>query len=261
MTGVLPILYSFRRCPYAMRARMALLVSNTPVVLREIALRNKPAEMTAASPKGTVPVLCLPDGTIIEQSLDIMRWALERADPEHWLAGDDSALIAQNDGPFKHHLDRYKYPNRYEVDPLAHRAAGLELLAGLDERLAATQQLRGVTRSLTDMALMPFIRQFAATDRNWFNTQPLPHLQRWLATHEASALFAAAMVRFPVWQQALHVLGLLLIAQGVVVVLRLMSGASPPSAAIVLGSVSSALIWPVISALLQWPQRVRSLLD
>ncbi|MGB5485315.1 glutathione S-transferase N-terminal domain-containing protein, partial [Parasphingorhabdus sp.] len=116
----LPLLYSFRRCPYAMRARMALLISETPVRLREVVLRDKPTEMIAASPKATVPVLVLPDGQVIDESLAIMHWALERNDPEHWLQGNaaESALIAEADGPFKRHLDRYKYPVRYEnVDP------------------------------------------------------------------------------------------------------------------------------------------------
>ncbi len=196
----LPILYSFRRCPYAMRARMALLVSGVAVVIREVRLRNKPAEMIAISPKGTVPVLLRPDGSVIEQSLDIIHWALAQADPEHWLSGDDAKLIAQNDGVFKQHLDRYKYPNRYGVDPLVHRAAGLETLVEWDLRLADTPFLCGQTRTLADMALMPFVRQFAATDRDWLNAQPLPRLQHWLAAHESSELFSAAMVQLPVWQ-------------------------------------------------------------
>src|SRR3569623_1420576 len=135
--SVLPILYSFRRCPYAMRARMALLVSGVPFELREVVLRNKPAEMLAASPKASVTELVLESGTVIDESIDIMRWALDRHDPEDWLSGDDTTLIARFDGAFKHHLDRYKYPDRHDSDPREHRAAGLALLEDLEPHLAA----------------------------------------------------------------------------------------------------------------------------
>ncbi|WP_026091128.1 glutathione S-transferase [Blastomonas sp. AAP53] len=196
----LPILYSFRRCPFAMRARMALLVSGQAVELREILLRAKPDAMLQASPKGTVPVLVLNDGTVIDQSFDIMRWALGRNDPEGWLQGDDSALLATFDGAFKHHLDRYKYPSRYDEEPLAHRAAGVALLELLNERLGASAFLCGDRRTLADIALFPFIRQFAATDQPWFDAQPLVHVQAWLAGLIASDLFDRAMLRLPPWQ-------------------------------------------------------------
>ncbi len=196
----LPILYSFRRCPFAMRARMALLVSGQTVELREILLRAKPQAMLDASPKGTVPVLVLPDGGVIDQSLDIMRWALARHDPEGWLQGDDAALIDRFDGPFKHHLDRYKYPSRYDEDPLVHRTAGLEHLQALEQRLAASAFLCGSARTLADIALFPFIRQFAATDQAWFDAQPLPHVRAWLAGLIASDLFERAMLRLAPWQ-------------------------------------------------------------
>ena len=163
-----PILYSFRRCPYAMRARMALWAAGVTVELREVKLAAKPPALIAASPKGTVPVLVLADGTVIDESLDIMRWALGQNDPEGWLAGDDRALIAANDGPFKHHLDRAKYPGRYEEEGLSdHRAAALALLAPLELRLQAAPWLCGESRTLTDIALFPFIRQFAAIDPAW----------------------------------------------------------------------------------------------
>lgn len=178
-----------------MRARTALLISEQAFTLHEVSLRDKPAEMLAASPKGTVPVLVLPDGTVIDQSLDIMLWALSRADPEDWLSGHDAKLIAQNDGPFKHHLDRYKYAPRYDCEPIPHRAAALEILSEWDARLSQHGQFCRATRTLTDMAIMPFVRQFAATDRAWFAAQEVPHLQAWLAAHEASALFAKAMVK------------------------------------------------------------------
>jgi glutathione S-transferase len=195
-----PILYSFRRCPYAMRARMALLVSGTPHEIREVKLRDKPAEMIAASPKGTVPVLVLPDDTVIDESIDIMRWALAHNDPEQWLAGDDRDLIAANDGPFKHHLDRYKYPDRHASDPVEHRAEGLAMLASLEKLLVSQPYLCGANRTLTDTAIMPFVRQFAAVDRDWFDVQQLPALQRWLAAQLASPLFAEGMIVREPWR-------------------------------------------------------------
>lgn len=195
-----PILYSFRRCPYAMRARLALAVSGTPCELREVVLRDKPQPMLAASPKGTVPVLVLPGGTVIDQSLDIMHWALGRSDPEEWLLREDAELIARNDGSFKHDLDRYKYPHRHQSDPLVHRESGAAFLRELDARLAASPQLGGERPSLTDAAIMPFVRQFAAVDPEWLAGLPLPHLQTWLRDHVASELFARVMVRFAPWK-------------------------------------------------------------
>lgn len=196
----LPILYSFRRCPYAMRARMALWVAGIAVELREVKLAAKPPELIEVSPKATVPVLVLPDGTVIEESLAIMRWALAQSDPESWLAGDDAALIGRNDGAFKHHLDRAKYPGRYEEENgTDHRAEGLALLQPLETRLEESACLCGPTRSMTDIALFPFIRQFAHIDREWFARQPLPHLQAWLERHLASDLFAAVMPKFAPW--------------------------------------------------------------
>ena len=185
------LLYSFRRCPYAMRARMALLVSGMPFEVREVKLSDKPAALLAASPKGTVPVLVLRDGTVIDESIDIMRWALQRHDPEDWLAGEDAALIAMFDGAFKLHLDRYKYGD----DPLADRAAGLAILEPLEGRLVGAANLCGEARAMTDIAIMPFVRQFAMVDRAWFDAQPLPRVQDWLARHMASPLFIAAMAK------------------------------------------------------------------
>lgn len=195
-----PVLYSFRRCPYAMRARMALTVSETALEHREILLRAKPAEMLEASPKGTVPVLVCSDGRVIDESLEVMHWALAYNDPEQWLAGEDANLIAANDGPFKHHLDRYKYSTRHDTDPAEHRAACIEILRDLETRLARQPFLSGATRGLTDAAIMPFVRQFAHADREWFAAQPLPHVQRWLAQWLESELFAAIMVKHPLWQ-------------------------------------------------------------
>lgn len=196
-----PVLYSFRRCPYAMRARLALLVSGTRCQLREVVLRAKPPALLAASPKGTVPVLVTQDGEVIAESIDIMRWALARHDPEGWLTRDDAELIAANDGGFKRDLDGYKYPERHSGDALAHRSSALGFLRTLDTRLAGHTQLCGPVRGITDAAIMPFVRQFAAVDRDWFDAQPLPHLQAWLEGHLASPLFAAAMVRLAPWSE------------------------------------------------------------
>lgn len=183
-----------------MRARLALLASGQKCEIREVKLSAKPDELVAVSPKATVPVLVLPDGRVIEESLEIMRWALDQSDSDNWLAGEDIALIDNNDGPFKHHLDRYKYPERHGSNPAEHRAAGLMILQALEERLAGSTNLCGNAMGLSDAAIMPFIRQFSATDRTWFDAQKLPHLQAWLAAHLTSDLFERAMIRLTPWQ-------------------------------------------------------------
>lgn len=200
-----PILYSFRRCPYAMRGRMGLWSAGITVELREVKLANKPPELIEASPKATVPVLVLRDAqpkpNVLDESVDIMRWALSQNDPEGWLAGDDRELLATMDGPFKHHLDRYKYPTRYDdCDPRPHRAAAYDILLALDARLAGQDQLCGPSRTLADIASFPFIRQFANHDRGWFDAQPIPNLQRWLAGHLESELFKSIMPKFAPWK-------------------------------------------------------------
>ncbi len=206
MSETYPILYSFRRCPYAMRARMAIAMSGQICRLREVVLRDKPAEMLAASPKATVPVVVDTDGTVIEESLDVIDWALGKADPDGWLTPptgtlqDMRDLIADSDGPFKTALDRYKYSNRYDgADPAEHRNTGLDFLSHLNLRLEHQNHLFGDRVSLADIAIFPFIRQFANTDRAWFDAQPLPHLQRWLAYHLSSDLFASVMPKFKQW--------------------------------------------------------------
>ena len=200
----LPILYSFRRCPYAMRARMALSISGTACELREVKLADKPPELFEASFKATVPVLQLAGGTVLEESIEIMRWALARNDPEDWLAGDDAGLIALFDGPFKHHLDRYKYPTRYTDEPdhgkIDHRGEGLAILSDLSFRLAERPQLMGERRTLVDIALFPFIRQFANVDRTWFDSQPIPQLHSWLEGHLTSDLFLSVMTKYTPWK-------------------------------------------------------------
>ncbi len=195
----MPILYSFRRCPYAMRARMALLICGQRFEMREVVLRRKPEAMIAASAKATVPVMVLADGQVIDESIDVMRWALHRHDPEGWLAGDDAPLIQTFDDRFKHHLDRTKYPERHGSDPAMHRAAGLAMLGDLEQRLAAHPNLCRAERALADIAIMPFVRQFAAVDQPWFDRQAIPRVREWLARHVASPLFDQAMVRLKPW--------------------------------------------------------------
>lgn len=189
-----------------MRARLALTVSATSVELREVVLRNKPAELLLASPKGTVPVLLVRD-QVLEHSLDIMLWALQQRDPERWLQPEQGnlqdmlALIAACDGEFKQHLDRYKYPERYPgEDCLVHRAQGAAWLATLDQRLQTQDALLGKRRALADWAIAPFVRQFAHTDADWFAAQPWPRLQAWLQGFLESALFTQVMPKFAPWQ-------------------------------------------------------------
>lgn len=202
----LPILYSFRRCPYAIRARLALKSAQVPVELREVVLRSKPEAMLAISPKGTVPVLQLPTGQVIEQSLEIMHWALQQADPDGWLKHADdhatTALIACNDGPFKVLLDRYKYPERHPAQSAsAHRQEAVDVfIAELERRLSAHPCLLGKQASLADMAIVPFIRQFAQVDADWFAQAPFPHLRHWLHRLVTSPLFESAMGKHPAWQ-------------------------------------------------------------
>jgi glutathione S-transferase len=187
-----------------MRARLALAVSETSCILREVALSNKPAQLIAASPKATVPVLVLPKGQVLEESIDIMRWALGRSDPQGWLEADQAAteaLIEANDGAFKQHLDRYKYPERHGVDPIEHRSVGFAILTGLDERLAAKANLCGDGMSLADAALLPFVRQYAQVDRAWFGDQPLPNLRQWLGRHLSSPLFERTSLRVRPWSE------------------------------------------------------------
>jgi glutathione S-transferase len=199
-----PILYSFRRCPYAMRARMALDAAQITCELRETVLADKPDQLLAASPKGTVPVLVLEDGTVLDESLDIMRWALAQQDPEGWCAAPPTAIsdwTHQIDGPFKHHLDRYKYPNRFSGgDPEQHRTAAYGILATMDHAIASGGHLIGHRDSLADIAAFPFVRQFANTDRAWFDAQDLSSLQTWLARHLASESFKRIMQKHSTWQ-------------------------------------------------------------
>ncbi len=206
----MPVLYSFRRCPYAMRARMAITASGLNVELRDILLKDKPEEMISASPKATVPVLVTNDGQILEESLDILYWGLEQSDPECWLPEDGEQLreiknlIAENDGPFKSALDRYKYHVRFpEKSREDYRQEGENFLAKLENRLAQGNFLMGEAPTVADIAIFPFIRQFANSDRNWFDTAPYPALQQWLEYWLRSEIFLHIMKKRPLWQSGL----------------------------------------------------------
>ena len=189
-----------------MRARLAMQVSGLPYELREVSLKSKPPEMLAASPKGTVPVLVILGGQVIDESLEIMRWALAQNDPDSWLTQGSKeemlALIAANDGQFKHALDRYKYPNRYPLESggdaqafaLANRKSAECWLQTLEPCLNQGW-LFSNQPSLGDIAILPFVRQFAHTDAAWFAAQPWPRLRVWLARFEASGLFDTVMTK------------------------------------------------------------------
>lgn len=204
-----PVLYSFRRCPYAMRARLALHVAGIKYEHREVLLRDKPAAMLEASPKGTVPVFITGSGRVIDESLEIMHWALGRNDPEGWIRDNIKAaraLIAENDGPFKFHLDRYKYKSRYDetakrgdVD-LKHRALAMAIIANYETALNASDGINGKT-GFADMAIFPFIRQFAATQPDWWAVQTqAPNVRAWLSAHISSDQFTQIMAKHALWE-------------------------------------------------------------
>lgn len=203
----LPVLYSFRRCPFAMRARLALKYAQIDVAVREVVLRDKPLALIACSPKATVPVLALPDGSVLDESFDIMRWALAQHDPDMWMRSEEAvetaALIVCNDGPFKRLLDQYKYPERYTDAPSAaacrDEAAAL-VLDPLAQRLTSHRFLLRETLSMADMAIVPFIRQFAAVDPVWFEDTASVALQRWLHELVDGQLFQSVMQKRPAWR-------------------------------------------------------------
>jgi len=193
-----PILYSFRRCPYAIRARLALEASGVSVDLREILLRDKPAAFLAASPSATVPCLVAGDG-VIDESLDIMLWALRQSDPEGWLDMPDTGhdWIARNDGPFKYALDRVKYASRYPTEERAtHLAAACAHLDSLDTTMADWVFDRP---TLADYAMLPFVRQFAFIDKPWFDAQPWPRVHAWLDSFLTSDRFQRTMHKHAPW--------------------------------------------------------------
>lgn len=207
----LPILYSLQNCPYAMRARLALLQAQQAVILRAITMKNKPQAMLAASPKATVPVLILQADSgqphVIDESLDIMLWALSQSDPHNLLIRDDSdtaaqmqQLIADNDNVFRPNLSAYKHAKRYHQDTLITYRDNCEaFLVQLESRLQQHEFLMGMQPSLADYAILPFIRQISRVERQWYLQAPYPHLRAWLDKHLQSRLFAKAMTKYSVW--------------------------------------------------------------
>lgn len=198
-----PVLYSYRRCPYAMRARMALQYAGIELEHREIELRNKPQSMLDVSPKGTVPVLCIGD-LVLDQSLDIMQWAIRQADPDEWGKVDHelaNAWIAKNDGAFKILLDQYKYPNRFpELDQAVVLNEALQvMLMPMESVLQSSQYLLGNQMTFVDVAIFPFIRQFSMVNPEQFEELPIPATKKWLTRHLESPLFNAIMQKHPVW--------------------------------------------------------------
>ncbi len=201
-----PVLYSFRRCPYAMRARMAIRYAGVNVELREIILKCKPEAMLNASPKGTVPVLVLTDGAVLDESIDIINWALSQGDPDGWKPASvahthaTELLLDKNDNHFKTHLDHYKYHDRFpEFDQLHYRRQGEAFLALLDEQLATHRFLLSNLPGLIDIAIFPFIRQFAYVDIAWFRQSGYTNLIRWLDYWLESSLFESIMEKYPAW--------------------------------------------------------------
>ncbi|WP_293624440.1 MULTISPECIES: glutathione S-transferase [unclassified Polynucleobacter] len=198
-----PILYSYRRCPYAMRARMSLKYAGIEVEHREIELRKKPESMLLLSPKGTVPVLSI-EGRVLEQSLEIMHWALMQSDPDGWTPVDEfiaQAWVEKNDGPFKTLLDQYKYPNRHPELRQAEVLNQLQeiMLKPMEATLAANDYLMGARITWVDIAIFPFIRQLAAVNPQLFESLQLPLLKRWLNQHLQSELFNSVMDKHPTW--------------------------------------------------------------
>tara|TARA_R110002111_G_scaffold236497_2_gene297770 strand:+ start:11114 stop:11755 length:642 start_codon:yes stop_codon:yes gene_type:complete len=202
-----PILYSFRRCPYAMRARLAIRYSGVKVQLREVVLRHKPAAMLAISPKATVPVLLLPDGRVLEESWDIVHWATTVNDPDA-IRGDAAlvslanALVEKNDTDFKQHLDHYKYADRFpEFSAEHYRSQAEEFLAQLEKNLSLHQFLLTDSISLADIGIFPFVRQFAHVDIDWFRQSPYTRLIQWLDFFLDSEPFNSVMKKYPPWAE------------------------------------------------------------
>jgi glutathione S-transferase len=204
----LPVLYSFRRCPYAMRARLAIARSNIVCELREVDLKDKPKQLIELSPKATVPVLLTAQGKLIEESLDIAFWALAQHDPDNWYQSLSPVrqtqildLISHNDGEFKYFLDRYKYADRFpEHDQVYYRQQAEKTLAQLEKLLTEHGCLLRDSWTLADIALLPFIRQFAFVDKDWFDSSPYPLVRDWLNHFLDSELFQSIMFKYAPWR-------------------------------------------------------------
>jgi glutathione S-transferase len=198
------VLYSFRRCPYAMRARMALKTQNIRVELREVLLRDKPSSLLTLSPKGTVPVLQTDEGEVIDESLDIMSWALPEQSP--WFAlgsrEEQMTMAATFDRDFKPHLDAYKYHRpEGEFSQAHHRGLAAACVDDFEQRLGEGKFLLGASPQFIDLAVIPFVRQFASVDRQWFDSQPRQRVRQWLDQWLADPLFLGVMAKYPQWQE------------------------------------------------------------
>ena len=205
---MLPILYSLQHCPYAMRARLGLVMAQQQVMLRAVTTKNKPDEMLAASPKGTIPVLILPDAKIIDESLDIMLWALQQNDPEDLLHKDNPCdlpamidLIKRNDQEFKPQLEIYKKAKRFhQKNEIEERQKCEVFITELEQRLTTKgAYFIGQKPGLIDYALLPFVRQFSRVNRPWFVQSQYPNLRAWLEGHVQSRNYAKAMAKYPLW--------------------------------------------------------------
>ena len=203
-----PILYSFRRCPYAMRARLAIKYSGIEVELREVDLNNIPAALAKISSDDTVPLILLADGTVIDESWDIVKWAVHNNDPDNWLGEnnryelDAEMLVETNDYSFKQDLDHYKYADRYPEFPMQHyRSAAEEFIVELEDKLKEYRYLEADAISISDIAVFPFIRQFAAVDQDWFDNAPYPKVRNWLSSLIESDIFQSIMLKYPLWQE------------------------------------------------------------
>ena len=204
----MPILYSFKRCPYAMRARMAIYLSQIVVEHREVSLKNKPKSMMEISPKGTVPVLLLENGDVIDESMDIINWCLETKSRVFKDILDDSQkaftkkIIKIFDEKFKFHLDRYKYATRYKnVDAVSHRDACLDILKTLDKNINNTKWFFSNNVNKIDISVLPFIRQFRIADPLWFDANKnIPNIQIWLENFLQSKLLNEVMINFDAWE-------------------------------------------------------------
>lgn len=207
LSGTLPVLYSLRNCPFAMRARMAIYRSQVPVLLRDIVLSDKPPEMLEASPKGTVPVVVTCCGTVIEESAEVMLWALGENDPDDLLLSAEPemldsirGLIHQFDTEFKPCLEAYRAAKRYhELNLIECRQACEKYLCELEERLTRHSYLMADQESLADLALLPFIRQFARVERQWYLQSPYLKLRQWLNQYLQSRMFSKVMTKHELW--------------------------------------------------------------
>ena len=208
MNQKIPILFSFRRCPYAMRARIAIKLCSLECEIREINLKLKNKEFLELSPKGTVPVLVLPDDKIIEESMDIIHWAISNNDPYNLklknleIYNKDMELISIFDNEFKYHLDRYKYNSRYKgINKEEHKYKARDLLVNLNNSLKEKQWLNGENISISDISILPFIRQYRIADIKWFDEKlELPNINRWLDKFLNSKIFNNVMKKYKIWE-------------------------------------------------------------